>query len=844
MTRAQQGDQNQGTGEEHPHQIWQRLTMAAEHWALPNAADHLLHYLSGTAAPLAVDVDELLRDSPELNAVFEAELELLGHQISKRGADGSDQDDVFTASLDQAACNAAISADWRHALGSFSGQITAEPITQPDADAQSSRLARGHLSIRGHYHGPNTPLLIGDETFTAQEFAKLRAAGYIKAFPLHGTSSDRTTTLHAPAELDTLAQIRAILDEFWVDDFDEFKLLRLWASFGDSVFEVAAAHPDLWKESNERGAPLGKLPAVIAAQARFRADVQTRAREILRDNEAAVLAEMEALGTNEAGRVAPAESFISEDMQAEQLAAMQDRASLVVSAQKAQRQLESIPVGYRLLPPGRMHGPHPVVAHFDPAQPPQLPPVNDWVPEEERAQVEFRLWADVKHHHNALHSVIAQLTGNAPALHQAVSQGNDDALATMAAGSPDEARQVMAEQLGELLANIRSTVPKIGGDLDDRDLTPIHQQFFAGASSSSGTDWSAFGPQWAAQHLLDKHESQAFWLSLGLGTAAAALFVVATIASGGMALALAGGALAVGGAQVGMSWEHAEDLDTAAGAGTGTGTLVTQADADAARNQAIIESAFLFLDLIPAVRGAHALSAAGKASAKQAGLKGAKNWSELESKYIGKKLTEVGTPTGYTAYPLDGRMVVRRIRIDDELFAAIHLDADGVFREGLARAQRVSNPAHVARSVDTLLEAAGVAKPAHHQAHHILPIQLFREHELLREALRRGIVSPDAVDNLVLLARTEVRQPGKASIIPEKVAGVSEGLPRHQGPHRLYTDMVRTEANDVMDELLQGRTLREFKDDKALAGAVAELQQRARNIMATWHQRTGLDALK
>ncbi|WP_233104084.1 hypothetical protein [Haliangium ochraceum] len=130
------------------------------------------------------------------------------------------------------------------------------------------------------------------------------------------------------------------------------------------------------------------------------------------------------------------------------------------------------------------------VARFKPDAPPSFAHDNEAVPAAQRAK-DVRSWDEVKAHHERLQAVIAQLASASPVLYQAAAQGDDNALATMAAAPPGEARGTMAQRLSDQLSNIRTTQAELGSDLDELECTPLHEQLFAGAASASGTAWNA-----------------------------------------------------------------------------------------------------------------------------------------------------------------------------------------------------------------------------------------------------------------------------------------------------------------------------------------------------------------
>jgi hypothetical protein len=445
----------------------------------------------------------------------------------------------------------------------------------------------------------------------------------------------------------------------------------------------------------------------------------------------------------------------------------------------------------------------------------------------------------------------------------------------------------MAASLSELLANIRAAIPKIGTDLDDRDLVPLHEHLFAGEPGASGTSWSRPMHQWAARAMLAEHESSEFWLTLGLGTLAAAAFVVAELATFGTAtfFLAAGVGLGAGGALAGRGWEQWGDLDTAANAGASDdGQLVTRGQADAAFTSAVIDSAFAFLDLIPAARIArvtatprHGLPAAARTGAEslpagsldeaasgaplstrgadataapgarqgtgagmeQAGARTgeetarrlrpheAANWGELQG-YVDKKLAEVGVPPGYVEIGGAGGRGLRRVVADDARFAQLHVDGDGFIRRGAV--PRVSNGFETAQSVDGILARNGLTRrPPHHQAHHVVPDEVVRKHPLMREAHRRGLFKPDAPENIALLAERRAND-----MVPDKAPSLSEGLPRHQGAHPKYSKEVTDAANIVMRDLEQASGTLQSVPDDVLRGAASDVLERAWAILRGW----------
>src|SRR5262249_46584536 len=121
-----------------------------------------------------------------------------------------------------------------------------------------------------------------------------------------------------------------------------------------------------------------------------------------------------------------------------------------------------------------------------------------------------------------------------PALYAVSRAANSEATGTFAAiADPKEARKQLGEQMRALIADIEGTQAKLdSGDLDPLDLTPIHDQLFGGVKGGSGVDWTAALPQHIAKDMVSDHQFAQALESLGLQTAAAALFMLAPFTGG------------------------------------------------------------------------------------------------------------------------------------------------------------------------------------------------------------------------------------------------------------------------------------------------------------------------
>lgn len=279
-----------------------------------------------------------------------------------------------------------------------------------------------------------------------------------------------------------------------------------------------------------------------------------------------------------------------------------------------------------------------VPAFFQPGRPPMLAP---------SAEEDFARWEDVNTQYEQASDILRGLVARQPALFPAMGQGTAAQIGT---ATPEQARALVGGSLRTVLTNIDQTLPKLdSGDLDWRDLNPIHAQLFAGATSgNSGIPWDTSFNKWVAQQELDDHASRQFWISLGLGSLAAAAFVVANLATAGSATFFLTAAVGVGaaGLQAGMSWEQYEDLATASNTTlSDERALITSGQASAALFQAALDTVFLFLDVYGvAAKGAsaaarEALEAGEKAVGERAGREAAE-LAERNASRTGERVTE------------------------------------------------------------------------------------------------------------------------------------------------------------------------------------------------------------
>ena len=381
--------------------------------------------------------------------------------------------------------------------------------------------------------------------------------------------------------------------ERWVGPGDESALERIWRSFGEQLPQIAGDNIALFNASIDYGAELDDLPVVVRHRRAFETDVKGTAARFLSDNRGYVTQQLEQLGLAPGGPTGTAQDAALR--RADALAEIRQHAKIIARAQQAQRQLRTLQVGwaidYEERPRGgwRRIGPFPSL--FNPAgRPLQGPRGTEHPP--------LPKWEDVNARYRPLSDLIVGITNADPAVYAAM---RDENLPALAGDDPQAVLNVVGRSLRAVLADINATGPKISsGDLDYRDLVPIHQQLFGGITRGpSQTDWSTpFGKSIGKKVLAD-HQASEFWIALGLGSLAAAAFIVAELATFGSAtfFVAAGVGLGAGAVQAGRSWEKYFDMATAARATVRDDrSVLSRGQASGALLAAVLDTAFLFLD--------------------------------------------------------------------------------------------------------------------------------------------------------------------------------------------------------------------------------------------------------
>ncbi|MBU4295127.1 MAG: DUF4157 domain-containing protein [Desulfobulbaceae bacterium] len=599
------------------------------------------------------------------------------------------------------------------------------------------------------------------------------------------------TNFSGASEDERLGFIRLLLDQWWVGPVDERALERIWNSFGSGLSDFAGRNHVLWQDCIRRGMDPSNIRAVDYIRNAFEQEVKRVARNYMRTNLRFAINEQERLGirTPESGG-----SPTQETEEAIHLVETQELARSAEALLQAKDRMRNIVVGYR--PHVEADSPaasglvrEAVCFDPDPLSRPVYSSPFPFFPESDRAR---HTWEEVNEQWVRADAALAAIVAQSPTVYAALAQDREQ-LQQLGNHEPEQAQQVAQRVLTNLERNIRESIPKIdSGDLDWRDLRPIHQQLYTGrVQGASQVSWTTPFARSIAEDVISDHETTEFWISLGLGTAAAALFIVAEIASGGLATAALLGGLAVSGGQAIRSWENYEDLATAAGSAASEETqLVSRGQVDSARLQAIIDTIFAFLDIAaPAIR-------AGRAAYSAARLERA-----LAQRGAAAALEEIGdTASRETAQALQRGITelgveetMRRTgKSLDEIAALIRGQLDDATENLLLRRLDDARKLALGTAGETSIRTTGTAAETAWMGERNLS-QLV---ESLPGALRSGEISRQFADNLVVEA---IERIGPAEVL--RRCGGWDDLARALTDNSAAGRRLMQWRNSVFDEL-------------------------------------------
>jgi hypothetical protein len=471
------------------------------------------------------------------------------------------------------------------------------------------------------------------------------AGAPVAGVPDAGTA-DATAPTTAPATPpgDIYARIEAIVGARegegyrWVGPLDESSVEALYTSLGDQALTDLAdpTKRNLWTRSIERGAELFTIPAVRRVQRRFITEVANVARGYLDENTATAQREKAAIGADPSSAPTPD--------QAAAIEARRQAAENIRRARMAQAAMRMLKVGYDHVSvryalfestchPIRNEQRDLAVKPFHPQVPPHVAPRGDEciaMPNHARVLVEW----------NRMTAVQEGEMNRFPSLYALARELDEEDIATSEAGvTTGSARERMLRAMDRVLANIAETYPRLGEHLP-YELHPIHRQLFARPPWNTGIEGEA------AHAVVDEYQDAEFWRSMGLAAVQMALFVVATMATGGLAALAFGAAAGVGVGQAANSIRKWEELDAAYRTNLSDETaLVTSGQVGGALFTAVLDTAFAFLDVYSAAHGIAALNRGlrGAAGAAPATLEAA---TEAEARVAAQATAQVAEQAG------------------------------------------------------------------------------------------------------------------------------------------------------------------------------------------------------
>ncbi len=374
-----------------------------------------------------------------------------------------------------------------------------------------------------------------------------------------------------------------------------FNMDLLWSSLGADELATARADPGLFKQSVAiTSAILGHEP-FKALKEKFKADVEGTALAYLASNRSYVAAEMEKLGAAED----PDKPLTGR--QEQDLHSFQRIAALLGRCKTAIAGFRAVPVGYNteaIEGPGQRTSATREVAYFDPAG----PPTERGGQGNAEAGAAFKPWEEVNREYLRVAALKAALEERSPAALFLGQEGDPDKVAE---ADPEVARRELGRGLTAMTRRIDTAVPLVGDDLSYIDFPPIHEALFAGQPAPSGTNWKDPIEQAVAKDQVSDARLNHLLITLGVSTIGAALFIFAEMATLGWAtVLLAAGGLAASGGQAIYSWDKYSDLARAQAATVRPElAIVSKEDVDSALLDAILDTAFVFLDVAGAIKG-------------------------------------------------------------------------------------------------------------------------------------------------------------------------------------------------------------------------------------------------
>lgn len=416
-------------------------------------------------------------------------------------------------------------------------------------------------------------------------------------------------------------------EQWWLTQRDILILKEIWRTFSDVEMEASF---ELWKQTAKFTGMYGNwyydLPFFEKMADAFKDDTQSLATGRIDRNLHETMIKQMDLGVFTVGD--EESHFGTPEKEDENLLEMQEDAQVLSDALLARTMLENIQVGWRPTTYNEMNinqldqgldyvgdtldyalgettempkfekPPEYMPVRFNEGKPP-IAPLGEETPP-------LPTYEEVQENYLNVLTIIEGLNLKNPGL---FALTNDDKLGDFGkTNDPAEARKIIKTTLDELIMNmIRARRTIDTNDLDYRELKPLHAQMRRGdIEAESGVNWTSPFNQWIINTEVEDYEDAEFWKSIGLGTLAAAGFLLAEFATAGTATFWLGAAAGLGasGYQAYDSIEHYVDVATVHSAALSEGTaLVSEGQVSAALLSAILDTVFFFIDVVnPAAR--------------------------------------------------------------------------------------------------------------------------------------------------------------------------------------------------------------------------------------------------
>ena len=340
-------------------------------------------------------------------------------------------------------------------------------------------------------------------------------------------------------------------------------IARIWGTWsGEAFVRTASEHIDLWKKSAEHSSTLNERPEIEKIKLGFLGGVESTVAGYLSENKKIVEDELKKYGVPE-GQAPTAE-------QEERVRGTQVILELVADAQTELQALRGVNVGYVEGYDPRERKPDPTVGGeqktrqavpFVPGSPPKFGPTGE--PDEE-GMVPYEAVMDA---HQGLVDRIGDLAKNNPAVYAIVSKGGGDPAAAteVSQASPDAARKAIEETLRGVITNIGKTSAKLSDEKFLLKLGPVHRTLLASPKFGDALAKAVIEKE------IEEYQDAEFWRDIGLGTLAAAAFVVGSLASGGLAAVALGVGMGASAGGAAMKVSEHDELKSAKGTAVSAG---------------------------------------------------------------------------------------------------------------------------------------------------------------------------------------------------------------------------------------------------------------------------------